>query len=130
MEKIACCCCGAVRAEVTAEPIGVFACHCEECQRRTGSIFGVVCVLPPEMPSGLRARRSFFERDGQDGRKHRMRFCTNCGTTVYWESGWQPNAIGIAVGIFFDPSFPVPVASKHQWVALPQEMKHLERGDT
>jgi hypothetical protein len=36
------CCCGALRAEVTGEPPRVGVCHCMECQRRTGSAFGVV----------------------------------------------------------------------------------------
>ena len=37
MTRIAHCCCGSLRAETTGEPVFVGACHCTECQRRTGS---------------------------------------------------------------------------------------------
>jgi hypothetical protein len=30
------CACGAIRYEVTAEPIVMFNCHCRDCQRTTG----------------------------------------------------------------------------------------------
>jgi len=41
MTRIARCCCGSLRAEAAGEPAVVLACHCTECQRRTGSPFGV-----------------------------------------------------------------------------------------
>jgi hypothetical protein len=41
MMKTAHCCCGALRVEISADPDLVGVCHCGECQRRTGSVFGV-----------------------------------------------------------------------------------------
>ena len=41
MTKIATCSCQSLRAEVSGDPIRVIACHCDECQRRTGSVLGV-----------------------------------------------------------------------------------------
>ena len=41
MTKTAHCCCGALRVEASADPDTVSVCHCGECQRRTGSVFGV-----------------------------------------------------------------------------------------
>ena len=40
MTRTAHCSCGALRVEVSADPDAVVACHCGECQRRTGSVFG------------------------------------------------------------------------------------------
>jgi hypothetical protein len=37
--------CGSLRAEATGEPAPVVACHCTECQRRTGSAFGVSTIF-------------------------------------------------------------------------------------
>jgi hypothetical protein len=48
MKKIAHCCCGALRAEATGEPAFLGARHCTECQRRTGSAFGVGTYFPKE----------------------------------------------------------------------------------
>jgi hypothetical protein len=41
MTRTAHCSCGALRVEVAGEPDAVVACHCGQCQRRTGSVFGV-----------------------------------------------------------------------------------------
>jgi hypothetical protein len=41
MSRIAHCCCGSLRAEATGEPALLGVCYCTECQRRTGSAFGV-----------------------------------------------------------------------------------------
>ena len=46
MTRIAHCCCGSLRAEVNGEPVLVHVCNCTECQRRTGSVFGVSSLFP------------------------------------------------------------------------------------
>ena len=48
MTRIAHCCCGSLRAEATREPAPVAACHCMECQRRSGSPLGVSTYFPKE----------------------------------------------------------------------------------
>jgi hypothetical protein len=53
MIQIAHCCCGSLRADVTGEPAFVGACHCTECQRRTGSPFGVNTYFPTLSASPL-----------------------------------------------------------------------------
>jgi hypothetical protein len=35
------CQCGAVRYVLTSDPVRVVACHCKECQRQSGSAFGM-----------------------------------------------------------------------------------------
>jgi hypothetical protein len=43
------CQCGSVRFVLTTEPIRLGACHCRECQRQSGSAFGMF----------MRCRREF-----------------------------------------------------------------------
>jgi len=38
------CLCGNVRHRVDLEPLMVYACHCTECQRRTGSAFAISMI--------------------------------------------------------------------------------------
>jgi hypothetical protein len=45
-------------------------------------------------------------RDGQDGRKFRIRFCETCSSSVYWDGDFRLTHYGIAVGAFADPTFP------------------------
>jgi len=42
------CLCGAVRYRVHREPLAVYACHCTDCQRRTGSAFAMSMIVRPE----------------------------------------------------------------------------------
>ena len=39
--KKARCQCGSLSATATGDPLMIGVCHCEECQRRTGSAFGL-----------------------------------------------------------------------------------------
>lgn len=60
-----------------------------------------------------------------------MHFCPICGSTVYWRAEASPSVIGIAVGAFADPSFPVPTLSvfeetKHGWVQLDETVVHFQ----
>jgi len=77
MTRIAHCCCGSLRAEATGEPAIVAACHCMECQRRTGSPY-------PDGPSKV------YVRSSDSGRKPELHFCPDCGSTVFWYLGRFP----------------------------------------
>jgi hypothetical protein len=111
-----------LRVETTGEPAIVLACHCRECQRRTGAPFGVSAYFE-QTQVWTEGPSTVYVRDGQEGRKLRLRFCPSCGTTVYWDADRFPGRIGIAVGAFTDPSFPPPTRSvyeetQHPWVAV------------
>jgi hypothetical protein len=73
MNRIAHCCCGSLRAEALAEPIVVAACHCTECQRRTGAPFGVGAYFDREYVR-TEGPSKIYVRDGQEGRKVRIHF--------------------------------------------------------
>jgi hypothetical protein len=109
MTRIAHCCCGSLRAETTGEPsIGV--CHCTECQRRTGSAFGVVALFPKEQVRSEGPSRVYV-RGGDSGRKVEFHFCPDCGTTVFWYAEFRSDHVGIAIGAFADPVMPAPAVS-------------------
>jgi len=101
MTRIARCCCGSLRAEATDEPSLVGVCHCMECQRRTGSAFGVSIYFPKDQ---VRAEgpSKIYVRGSDSGRKLEFHFCPDCGTTVFWYAEFLPDHIGIAFGAFTD----------------------------
>jgi len=126
MPRIAHCCCGSLRVETTGEPAIVAACHCRECQRRTGAPYGVSVYFEKTQvrPEGA---SKVYTRNGQEGRKLRFHFCPECGTTVYWEADFRPDQIGVALGAFADPAFPAPTRSaweesRHSWVAFGHDL--------
>jgi hypothetical protein len=62
-----------------------------------------------------------FTRQSDAGRSVSFRFCSICGSTVYWEAEAFPGHIAVAVGSFADPTFPAPTysgweAERHHWV--------------
>ena len=129
MTRIAHCCCGSLRVETTGEPALVHVCHSTECQRRTGSVFGVSSFFPKSEVK-TSGPSKVYVREGQEGRKLRLHFCPDCGTTVYGEVDARPGLIGISVGAFADPNFPAPTRSiweqsRHSWVAFDHEVSHF-----
>jgi hypothetical protein len=126
MTRIAHCCCGSLRAEAAVEPVFVAACHCMECQRRTGSPFSVSTYFPKEQ---VRAEgpSKVYERGSDSGRKIEFHFCPDCGSTVFWSAEAFSDLIGIALGAFADPSMPSPSVSvwemtRHAWVAFDHQL--------
>ena len=126
MVRKAICCCGASSIQVTGEPSLNGVCHCDNCKRRTGSVFGWQAYFQDTQIVAI---------DGEFS-QHRIRneqersFCTRCGTTLFWKSAFMPEQTGIAAGAFIDPPLPDPrveamVHRRVEWVALPERMTRL-----
>ena len=74
MTRIAHCSCGSLHAEATGVPAFVGACHCIECQRRTGSPFGVSIYFPKEHVR-TEGPSKVYVRGSDSGRKIEQHFC-------------------------------------------------------
>jgi hypothetical protein len=123
--RTAACSCGQLRVEVEGDPVRVSICHCLECQRRTGSVFGVQARFDAA-GARIEGRHSDYARtsDESDRRVHVFHFCPDCGGTVFYTSPDEPDMVAVPVGVFADPSFPMPQTSyydsrRHPWVDLP-----------
>jgi hypothetical protein len=125
------CCCGELRLTTAGEPVRISICHCLECQRRTGSVFGTQARFPRAQVT-IEGRASEYVRKGDSGDPITFRFWPACGSTVYWTLSALPELVAVAVGAFADPAFPAPRVSvyerrRHGWVAVPETvMEHLE----
>jgi hypothetical protein len=134
VKRTATCSCGALRVEVESEPLGVVACHCLACQRRTGSAFGVGAYYA-EAEVRIAGESKTFVRPTDAGHEFTTHFCPACGTSLYWRSGKNPGLLGVAVGAFADPSFPAPArsvweCSEHPWTHLSAVEQHFPKGRT
>jgi hypothetical protein len=128
----AACCCGQLTATVEGEPVRRSMCHCLECQRRTGSIFGVQARWPRGQVK-LEGKATKYVRAGDSGGKIDFYFCPTCGSTVYWVMQEQPDIVAVTVGSFADPKFPPPKFSvyesrRHPWFRFAEgiELEHLD----
>ena len=127
--RLASCICGQLTAVATGEPVRVSICHCLACQRRTGSVFGVLARFASDNVA-ITGQSAVYTRKGDDGPGARCHFCAHCGATVYYELLGIAGFLGIPVGAFADPTFPSPTVSvyeerMHQWVVPPEDAEHF-----
>ena len=124
-ERTASCACGRMTVTVPGEPAMVGSCHCDFCQRRTGSPFQVCAYYAPDAPIEIEGETTTYnglETDGEasaSGNSVTYHFCSVCGSTVYWNIEGFLQAV--AVGNFMDPDFPAPTLElntrlRHHWV--------------
>jgi hypothetical protein len=130
-DREASCSCGQLRLGCRGEPVRVAICHCLECQRRTGSVFGVQAWFPRERVDPARGLAKQFVRQADSGRRVTFSFCPECGGTVFWQAEQRPDLVAVAVGAFADASFATPRLSvwesrKHPWTGAIGELE-IER---
>jgi hypothetical protein len=129
-QRIATCSCGQLRANCTGEPVRVSMCHCLECQKRTGSIFGAQARWRRDMVT-IEGRTSEYVRIADSGKRLTFYFCPRCGSTVYYQLEDFPDLVAVAIGSFADPTFPAPKFSvyesrKHPWSGVPADAQHFD----
>ena len=125
------CSCGALTLTLPESPNLVVACHCLDCQRRTGAPFGVGAFYPVDAVA-ISGTPKEYTRDAASGGKVHTYFCPNCGSTIYWKADNLPSLIGVAVGALTDPKYPAPVRSvfeqsKHDWVQIGGAVEHFQQ---
>ena len=128
----AACQCGRLTAALPGPSPAVVACHCVDCQRRTGSPFGVLAYYPADAVT-IAGEAVRYVRNTAMGGTFENFFCPTCGTTVYVRAGKHPAMIGVALGAIADPTYPPPIRSvweqsRHGWIAMPDGAVRFERG--
>jgi hypothetical protein len=124
MKRIAKCHCGELSVQAVGEPSIVLMCHCEFCQRRTGSSYNLGASFAAEDIT-VHGDAKQYNRTGETNSPLEFFFCPNCGTSVYWKAPEiQPGRVIVAAGCFADPSFPAPSMSlyavhRHDWISMP-----------
>ncbi|MGB1319366.1 MAG: GFA family protein [Vibrio gallaecicus] len=122
------CKCGAVTLVCTGEPIRTAVCHCFECQKRTGSVFGVQVRFSATQVV-MQGETTSFSRISDTGNEVTYQFCPNCGTTMQLGITASPEVAVIPLGLFKEQDFPPPSFSiyeerKHGWVKFDSQMEH------
>src|SRR5437870_888345 len=131
-DRTARCACGQLSILCRGAPTFVAMCHCQQCQRRSGSVFAVNAVFPKSQttPSGT---AKTFSRTGDSGRAVTFHFCPECGTSVFWDLEARADSYGVAVGSFADPTFGPPARAvwaenMHEWAAPRLSIPVFEKG--
>jgi len=117
------CQCGTARYQITAPPLGVYNCHCRDCQRSSGSTHTMSMPTRREHVVLLRGELVAYDKPADSGRIVRMMGCARCGTKLWNEPQSSPTMLVIKPGTLDDMSWAVPVgniwtASKVPWVKI------------
>ena len=123
------CDCGQLTVRTFADPYAMVICHCRACQRRTGAPYGLG-VYMQAADAKIDGKAHSYVRQGESGGDFDNRFCPDCGTTVYWTTGFHPEGLGLAFGCFEGDDLPVPDRSvweeeRHRWVEVPTKLRWL-----
>src|ERR1051326_1424238 len=100
------CLCGAVRYEVTAEPVAFMLCHCRDCQYISGGEPAAVGVVAAGGNAVVR------------------QFCGECGTPLFSGLETMPHLKVIKAGSLDDPSWLKPTA--FLWTKSAQPWAHMD----
>jgi len=98
------CLCGAVRYEVTGEPIFSSQCHCRDCQRVSGSAFVATMRVPARMFRITQGTPNFYVKKADSGNDVTRAFCADCGSALYSLVSTHPERIGLRPTSLDDPS--------------------------
>ena len=116
------CQCGSVRYRVEGKPpFGLAVCHCTECQRQSGSAFGMSLAVASSAFKLRSGALKTFEVKCDSGRIKTCAFCLECGTRIYHQIG---NGMSIKAGTLDDTSSLKPdshywTMRKQSWVVVP-----------
>lgn len=126
------CLCGMVRywADRTVR-FQAYACHCTDCQTRSGSAFGIqLAVLASDLSVEGELLRG--EHVQPSGAVAGIFACKNCLTRIYTDNNLRPGIGNLRAGTLDDSASLVPaahlwVSSKLTWVVIPENVIVFDR---
>ena len=125
------CHCGAVRYAFSEAPEFTFYCHCNDCQKTTGSPFSIELMLRDETFS-VTGELDNYVVEGDSGKPVTRSFCAKCGSGVYLECAADPGYVFVKVGTLDDagwvePQMHIYTASKQPWLKLADDLPAYEK---
>ena len=81
------CQCGASRYEISGPPAAVYACHCTECQKQSGSAFAMAAVIPQAHFRITKGTPKMYARQTSPSKTMECWFCGDCGTRLFHVPG-------------------------------------------
>lgn len=118
------CLCGAVRYEVTAEPVAFMLCHCRDCQYISGGEPAAVVVVPAGAFRQIKGEARSYAVKGESGNTVSRQFCGECGTPLFSGLETMPHLKVIKAGSLDDPSWLKPTA--FLWTKSAQPWAHKD----
>ncbi|MCB1441066.1 MAG: GFA family protein [Nitratireductor sp.] len=95
------CLCGEIEYAVEGQPRDVVNCHCEFCQRATGSAYLVETIFEQENFRLLHGEPGVYRHmSAGSGKQISIYFCAICGTKTHMTFDCFPKIVGVYSGTF------------------------------
>lgn len=113
------CMCGRIRFRLNSEPLTLYACHCTDCQRRSGGALLLSMWVHRDALELLEGTPELVSSVANDGRERRNRVCPACQIRLWSEPTNRPKLAIVRPGTLEQARNFAPIA--HQFVrsALP-----------
>ena len=102
------CLCGSTKYECSSEPVVSAVCHCKDCQKHSGSAFGLYDGVPKNSLTTTGESLKTFEGQGGSGKYFHRTFCGDCGSSLYAAIEAAPDLLLIHAGTLDDATWVQP----------------------
>ncbi|KAL4804168.1 Mss4-like protein [Aspergillus unguis] len=130
------CLCQAVKYELLGKPIKCAVCHCDSCQKFSGSAFIANCWYKEEnvnIVQGHDSIQTYHEQGTASGKPMKRSFCRACGSSLFQQTAALQEAgiISVASGTIDDrtdaqPSLEAWCSNRREWVAVDHQGEKLD----
>jgi hypothetical protein len=121
------CHCGAIRFNVTGEPMWIGVCYCTDCRKISGTPSMTFAEFEKDSLTILRGS----PKEYQSSKKVTRTFCEACGSPLSYISSAYPDKVEIPVGAFDDPESLAPqvhiwTSRKPSWLVICDHLPQRE----
>lgn len=123
------CQCGAVRYEVSGEPVYTALCHCSDCRKSSGAPMVAWAAFTRDNFNLMQGDVTTFNSSGAAMRS----FCPTCGSGVFYRNEQNlPGLVDIQSATLDDPEALVPqihvqTAERLHWMDSTEDLPKFER---
>ncbi|WP_309645948.1 GFA family protein [Phenylobacterium sp.] len=126
------CACGAIRYDISAEPVFTNHCQCRDCQRASGSGHGTFLTFANREAVRLEGQATRWDVVADSGAVKTHAFCPACGSPVYLTFSGMPDLFTVSAGSLDDPSRCAPqvvtyAVRSHDWDHLDPALPRFEK---
>ena len=97
------CACGAIRYDISAEPIFQNHCQCLDCQRKSGTGHGSYLTFAGRQAVKLKGAAAQSDIVADSGNVKSHAFCPSCGSQVYLTFAAMPDFFTVPAASLDDP---------------------------
>ncbi|WP_313803244.1 GFA family protein [Sphingobium sp.] len=126
------CTCGQLRYSIGAQPVIALHCHCNNCQKLSGTGHGSFMILP-RVAATIEGKASDWTYIADSGGTSTRYFCPECGTAVFAKLSLHPDGIVVTASSLddrsqFRPSVALFTGEARAWDKIDPELRTFPGG--